>query len=130
MTITVFGNIIVFFYAAGEGTDNRYPYHLPDGYSLHDFSIKGTNGGVWFPGSNPQLPEAGQDGIIPIVDGKSPCFFDWYVNDPSKAAYIVLTIHKFGGEPWIDYWQKAFEPIVVKKQDGTEYNIIPSDQFK
>lgn len=29
-----------------------------------------------------------------------------------------------------NYFAKAFEPILVKGDDGKEYNVIPSDQFK
>mgnify|MGYP001095926717 CR=1 FL=1 len=27
-------------------------------------------------------------------------------------------------------FDKAFEPILVTGEDGNEYNVIPSDQFK
>lgn len=28
------------------------------------------------------------------------------------------------------YFDKAFDPILVTGDDGNEYNVIPSDQFK
>lgn len=32
--------------------------------------------------------------------------------------------------PDAHYFDKAFEPILVTGDDGNEYNVIPSDQFK
>lgn len=29
-----------------------------------------------------------------------------------------------------NYFNKAFEPILVTGDDGNTYNVIPSDQFK
>lgn len=41
-----------------------------------------------------------------------------------------LRITKFGQLPDSHYFDKAFEPILVTGDDGNEYNVIPSDQFK
>lgn len=53
-----------------------------------------------------------------------------YIQDTSKIAEIRLTIEKFGQIPDPHYFSKAFDPILVVGNDGAEYNVIPSDQFK
>lgn len=53
-----------------------------------------------------------------------------YIADISKEAEIRLTIEKFGQIPDNHYFDKAFDPILVTGDDGNEYNVIPSDQFK
>lgn len=42
----------------------------------------------------------------------------------------MITIVKFGQIPDSHYFDAAFEPILVTGDDGNEYNVIPSDQFK
>lgn len=37
---------------------------------------------------------------------------------------------KFGQIPDAHYFDNAFEPILVTGDDGHEYNVIPSYQFK
>lgn len=39
-----------------------------------------------------------------------------------------MTFKTFGNIIYISY--EASEPILVKGDDGKEYNVIPSDQFK
>lgn len=43
---------------------------------------------------------------------------------------LYAVIEKFGQIADIHYFDKAFEPILVVGDDGKEYNVIPSDQFK
>ena len=45
-------------------------------------------------------------------------------------ASAIITIIKFGQIPDSHYFDAAFEPILVTGDDGNEYNVIPSDQFK
>ena len=52
------------------------------------------------------------------------------IKDISKKADIRLSIEKFGQIPDTHYFDKAFDPILVVGDDGNEYNVIPSDQFK
>lgn len=40
-----------------------------------------------------------------------------------------MTINYYGNIVDPNYFDKAFEPILVKGDDGKEYNAIPSDQF-
>lgn len=47
-----------------------------------------------------------------------------------KGNCIRITIIKFGQIPDSHYFGTAFEPILVTGDDGNEYNVIPSDQFK
>lgn len=130
MNVNVYGNLIFMEFTPGESDEQSYPVHLPDGYSLHDITISSDNMSLNIPGSNPILRTPIPSGKIPIVDGKSPCFFDAWVYDTTKRGLLYIYINEFGGEPDINYWQKEFTPILVKRKDGTEYNIIPSDQFK
>lgn len=67
---------------------------------------------------------------FPVVNGKSPSTLRLYIPDLSKNAELRLTIEKFGQIPDPHYFDKAFEPILVTGDDGNEYNVIPSDQFK
>lgn len=74
--------------------------------------------------------ERGEDITFPVVNGKSPSILPLFIKDVSRMADIRLSIEKFGQIPDPHYFDKAFEPILVTGDDGTEYNVIPSDQFK
>lgn len=62
-----------------------------------------------------------------IVNG---CNITFYITDLPKAAEIRFTIEKFGQIPDSGYFDSTFKPILVTGDDGKEYNVIPSDQFK
>ena len=51
-----------------------------------------------------------------------------------RGEYLIdianIVIEKFGPIPDSHYFDNAFEPILVTGDDGKEYNVIPSDQFK
>lgn len=64
------------------------------------------------------------------VNSKSPCTLLPVVSDNTKSAYARILIMKFGQIPDAHYFDKAFEPILVVGDEGNEYNVIPSDQFK
>lgn len=64
--------------------------------------------------------------VFPIVNSKSTSSITLYISDTTKAAEIRFTIEKFGQIPDDSY----FKPILVKGDDGKQYNVIPSDQFK
>lgn len=68
--------------------------------------------------------------VFPCVDSKSPCTIQPVITDTSAKAELKFLIEKFGQIPDVDYFVKAFEPILVTGDDGNEYNVIPSDQFK
>lgn len=128
MNIRVCGNVIEFD-TTPDDTDILTPYHLPDGYSLGNITVEGNNMGISIPGRNPFYPTQIGSGKIPVVDGKSPCYFNIYHIDTTKSGWLALTIHEFGMEPSVNYWQREFKPVVRKRADGTEYNIIPAGQF-
>lgn len=74
--------------------------------------------------------ERGDDITFPVVNSKSPSILPLLIKDISRKADIRLSIEKFGQIPDIHYFDKAFDPILVTGDDGNEYNVIPSDQFK
>ena len=47
-----------------------------------------------------------------------------------KGNNIRITLVKFGQIPNSHYFDTAFEPLLVTGDDGNEYNVIPSAQFK
>lgn len=67
---------------------------------------------------------------FPVVNSKSPSIVAIHIPDPSKSANIRFSIEKFGQIPDPRYFDNSFEPILVTGDDGNEYNVIPSDQFK
>lgn len=119
-------NIILRF-AENELTSNDYLYILPSGYTINTIHITYlTNiGFVCRAGiqMNSRL-------VFPAINSKSPSCITLYISDIRKAAEIRFTIEKFGQIPDPHYFDKAFEPILVTGDDGKEYNVIPSDQFK
>lgn len=63
-------------------------------------------------------------------NSKSPSYITLHIPDITKNAEIRFTIEKFGQIPDHSYFDSAFKPILVTGDDGKEYNVIPSDQFK
>lgn len=119
-------NILLRF-AANELTSNEYLYILPSGYTINTIHITYlTNIGFM---SRAGL-QVNSRLVFPAVNSKSPSFIKLYIYDITKAAEIRFTIEKFGQLPDPNYFDTAFEPILVKGDDGKEYNVIPSDQFK
>ena len=68
--------------------------------------------------------------IFPPVKSKSPYILWLQVGNPSERAEIRFVIEKFGQIPDSHYFDTDFEPILVTGDDGNEYKVIPSDQFK
>ena len=67
---------------------------------------------------------------FPPINSKSPCVLYPIKRDETKPAYLRFIITKFGQIPDPHYFDKIFEPILVTGEDGNEYPVIPSDQFK
>lgn len=107
-----------------EAEDNIV-FTMPDGYSYETFLLTG------FQNINPAC-KAYQGAIynFPPIRSKSPSTITLLKNDTSAVASALITIIKFGQLPDSHYFDKAFEPILVTGDDGNEYNVIPSDQFK
>jgi hypothetical protein len=125
MKITYNGNVIIIQYEAGEKPTK---IQLADGYSFDTIAVIGYTNlteiykGITF--------VAGEPMRFPPVNSKSPCTLLPVIHDNTKSAYVRILIMKFGQIPDAHYFDKAFEPILVVGDDGNEYNVIPSDQFK
>ena len=110
-----------------EAEDNIV-FTMPDGYSYETFLLTAFLNINYI---NP-LCQAHQ-GLIytfPPIRSKSPTTLTLLKNNASAAASVVITITKFGQLPDSHYFDAAFEPIIVTGDDGNEYKVIPSDQFK
>lgn len=125
MRINYSGNCINIHYDAGDTPET---IQLSDGYSFDTiFVIGGNNLSEIYTGINFVL---GGTMRFPPVNSKSPCTLHPLIKDNTKSAYLRILIMKFGQIPDVHYFDKAFEPILVTGDDGNEYNVIPSDQFK
>lgn len=100
---------------------------LPDGYSFEQITLLSAVN--CFPINKLSSPLLGKR-TFPPVNSKSPCQLEYSIPDGTKAASFRAIIEKFGQIPDIHYFDKPFEPILVTGDDGKEYNVIPSDQFK
>lgn len=121
------GSFIHIQFDANELSDGRTTIQLADGYTYERIFIHYID--------NIELslyiPLAPCDDItFPVVNSKSPSILPLLIKDISKKADIRLSIEKFGQIPDTHYFDKAFDPILVVGDDGNEYNVIPSDQFK
>lgn len=108
--------------------DDRILCTLPDGYSYETILITGF---VNINYINPQCKA--QQGVtyrFPPVMSKSPSTFTLLKSNATATASLVISISKFGQIPDSHYFDRAFEPILVTGDDGNEYKVIPSDQFK
>lgn len=125
MTVNYKGNFVIIRYEAGE---KPTPIQLADGYSFETISVVGSNNiNVIY---NEITFVLGSVMTFPPVNSKSPCVLNPLIVDNTKPAYIRILIFKFGQIPDIHYFDTAFEPILLTGDDGKEYNVIPSDQFK
>lgn len=127
MTEMVFGNLIALNINANELTRNDYIYRLPDGYSVRQMKIIGLNTAVII-NTNMSLTAGTYE--FPPVNCKSPSAFHMYILDISKPTYVRISIEKFGQIPDEHYFDMKFTPILVTGDDGNEYHVIPSEQFK
>lgn len=104
--------------------ENNIVFTMPDGYSYETFLLTGFQNINYI---NP-LCKANTGAIyhFPPDRSKSPTTITLLKNNVSDVASAIITIIKFGQIPDSHY----FEPILVTGDDGNEYNVIPSDQFK
>lgn len=109
-------------------TEDNIVYTLPDGYSYETFVLTGSQNINYI---NPLCKaNPGVTYHFPPVRSKSPTTLTFLKNDTAATASVVITIVKFGQIPDAHYFDKAFEPILVPGEDGNEYKVIPSNQFK
>lgn len=127
MSVTTRGCNIILNVESNELTSHTYFYTLPNGYSINIIHITHVNNIQYlsdvFLTNDTRL-------IFPPVNSKSPSSISLHISDLTKPASIQFTIEKFGQIPDDHYFDKAFEPILVTGDDGNEYNVIPSNQFK
>lgn len=126
MKLTVKGNAIEVTFDANEPLQYGY-ITLPDGYSFEQITLLSANN--CYPINNLSSPLLGKR-TFPPVNSKSPCQLSYAIVDTTKAASFRAIIEKFGQIPDTHYFDKEFDPILVTGDDGKEYNVIPSDQFK
>lgn len=108
--------------------EDKIVFTMPDGYSYETLLVTAILNINYI---NP-LCKAIQ-GVIyhfPPIRSKSPTTITLLKSNASAVASIVITIVKFGQIPDSHYFDGVFEPILVTGDDGNEYNVIPSDQFK
>jgi hypothetical protein len=128
MTFTVSGNFIRIYIEANELSNDHITLAMPDGYTyktiviLYTMNISELNSYLYI--------VSGVDYTFPIVNSSSPSTISLFINNITKPAEIRFIIKEFGQIPDINYFKKAFDPILVTGSDGNEYNVIPSDQFK
>ena len=128
MTKDFYGSFIYIHFDANELSDGKAFIQLPDGYSYERIFI---NHLVNIDKINTYISVKRGDRLtFPPVNSKSPSLLGISIADISKSASIKLSIEKFGQIPDPQYFDKAFEPILVTGDDGKEYKVIPSDQFK
>lgn len=111
-----------------ESESNHVNITLPDGYTFEQIKI------LFLSNINEILPycraPVGTSIKYPPINSKSPCVLNLHLIDKTKSAACAITIEKFGQLPNINYFYKTIKPILVTGEDGNEYNVIPSDQFK
>lgn len=126
MTVQYQGNFVTVSFKEGEG--NPPVIRLPPGYTYEKIHILlAANIGYLIPYM--QIA-SGNELDFPCIDSTSPCTIQPVIKDTSVKAELKFLIEKFGQIPNAHYFDKAFEPILVTGEDGNEYNVIPSDQFK
>ena len=126
MTVHYRGNSVIITKDVGDSG----VITLPDGYSFESIIV------TYADNINMIEPEItfsiGATMRFPPVNSKSPCVIDPPLLNDSKGGTLIFLITKFGQIPDPHYFElnKYFDPILVKDDDGKEYNVIPSDQFK
>ena len=126
MKMDIYGNIVEITIPAGSG--DVVNIKLPNGYSVEQLIITGLiNCFALHRGLEVSLSSTY---IFPPINSCSPNSFDIYIRDINSEGYIAFSIEKFGQIPDPNYFDKAFEPILVTGEDGKEHKVIPSDQFK
>lgn len=125
MEVTIKGNCIRIVL---KETEDKIVYTLPDGYSYETFLVSAFLNINYI---NPVCKAIqGTTYSFPPIRSKSPSTITLLKNKPSEEASLIIVITKFGQIPDSHYFDKAFEPILFTGEDGNEYKVIPSDQFK
>lgn len=128
MIFTVKGNVCRVYIPANEVSEGLVNIDLPDGYSYTTILILYNKNVIEI--NNSATIVLGASYTFPSVNSSSPCNISLYIPTPNAVAELRFIITKFGQKPNPNYFDKPFEPILVKGDDGKEYKVIPSDQFK
>ena len=128
MTTQYYGPFIRIHFAANELTAGHTQVQLADGYTYESIIIHSAlNITELVPY---QTIHVGDKISFPPVNCTSPSILYLFIPDITKVADIRLSIEKFGKIPNAHYFDAAFKPILVRGDDGHQYKVIPSDQFK
>lgn len=109
------GNAIEVTFNAGSPKSGTIT--LPDGYSYEQVNIIAASN--CYPIHRLSSGALGTR-TFPPVNSKSPSIFKYAIIDTTKEASFRVLIEKFGQIPDINYFDKAFEPILVVGDDGKE----------
>lgn len=127
MTINYYGNIVDIKFDVKDSSGAAIT--LIDGYSIEEMTII-NNSGIYGLVLGAPISRTGTVTLrFPPVHSKNPNVIH-PLFDNTKEQRFTFIITKFGQIPDPHYFDKAFEPILVVGDDGKEYNVIPSDQFK
>lgn len=127
MTINYYGNIVDIKFDTTDSSGKVIT--LIDGYSIEEMTIIYNSGIYGFIFGAPIGKTLPLTLHFPPVRSKNPNVIA-PLFDNTKTQRFTFIITKFGQIPDPNYFAKAFDPILVKGDDGKEYNVIPSDQFK
>lgn len=126
MTITYHGNAVDIKWDVGD--QNGAFITLIDGYSIEEMHII-TNTGIYGLYLGVPITPTTEKLYFPPVNSRNPNRIEPFFDNTTEQRLSFL-ITKFGQIPDVHYFEKAFEPILVTGDDGKEYKVIPSDQFK
>lgn len=126
MTINYYGNTVDIKFDTTDASGAAIT--LIDGYSIEEMTII-NNSGIYALFLGAPINKTTEHLRFPPVHSKNPNVFH-LLFDNTKEQRFTFVITKFGQIPDPNYFNKAFEPILVVGDDGKEYNVIPSDQFK
>lgn len=126
MTITYHGNAVDIKWGVGDEIGGVIT--LIDGYSIEEMHII-TNTGIYGLYLGVPITTTTEKLYFPPVNSRNPNTIAPFF-DNTKEQHLSFLITKFGQIPDVHYFDKPFKPILVKGDDGKEYNVIPSDQFK
>lgn len=126
MIINYYGNIVDIKFDTTDSSGAAIT--LIDGYSIEEMTII-TNSGIYGLFLGAPIAKTTVNLRFPPIHSKNPNVIH-PLFDATKEQRFTFIITKFGQIPDPHYFDNAFEPILVVGDDGKEYNVIPSDQFK
>ena len=126
MTINYYGNLVDINFDTTDSSGKSIA--LIDGYSIEEMTII-KNTGIYGLFLGAPISTTTEKLCFPPVHSKNPNVIKPLFDNTKKQRFTFI-ITKFGQIPDPHYFDKAFEPILVTGDDGKEYKMIPSDQFK